>query len=180
MKNKPAVRIIGLASVLLFLCTFQPSDRITTAITPDAFAAQLDHIEILSYQMGIGLIPNQTLRVTVFDPNQLRPRDEQREPVRARIRLLLADGTLIRQSVDFLIPEGGFSFIDFRRIDLPVSGDSLTGRVQVLAKAFLFVRDPRASDLSLVSAEIIDATTGKTLVYGGFGGGVTVASGDVD
>jgi hypothetical protein len=180
VKNKPAVRIIGLFSMLSFFCTVQLSDRITTAITPNTFAAQLDHIEVLSYQMGIGLIPGQSLRITVFDPNRLQPSNTPGEPARARVKLFLADGTLIRQSPAFLIPEGGFNFVEFQRPDIPLPGDALTGRVQILAKAFLSVRNPGASDLSLVSAEVIDATTGKTLVYSGFSGGVTVGSGDVD
>lgn len=180
MKDKPAVRIIGLASMLSFLCTIQLSDRITTATAPNTFAAQLDHIEILSYQMGCGLIRGQSLRITVFDPNRLQRSSAQGEPARARLKLFLADGTLIRQSAEFLIPEGGFNFVQFQRPDIPVPGDALTGRVQILAKAFLSVRNPLASELSLVSGEVIDATTGKTLVYCGFSGGVTVASGDVD
>jgi len=155
-------------------------ERITLGITPNIVNAQGDHIEILSYSLGIGLVPDQTLRISVLDPNQFQSRQEQSEPVRARVTLFLADGTPIRQSPEFLIPLGGFNFVDFRRTDLPVPGDSITGRVQVLAKIILFVRDPRPTGLSPVSGVIINTTTGQTQVYGGFIGGVRVASADLD
>jgi hypothetical protein len=179
VKTKSVSRVIRTVLVVSILCLLQMSVRITQGLSPNTVAAQGDHIEILSYSMGIGLVPDQTLRITVLDPNQLQREDVQ-EPARARITLFLADGSPIRQSPELLIPEGGFNFVDFRRTDLPVPGDSLTGRVQVLAKVMLFVRDPRPTGLSPVSGEIINATTGQTQVYGGFVGGVRVASADLD
>src|SRR5262245_30282634 len=155
----PIIRTVLLVSLL---CLVQMPE-ITQVITPTTVAAQGEHIEILSYSLGCGLVPDQTLRVTVLDPNELQPRNEQTEPSRARVRLLLSDGSVIRQSPEFLVPLGGFNFVDFRRADLPVPGDVLTGRVQVLAQVILFVREhQRLSGLSPVSGEIISAITGQT------------------
>jgi len=180
VKPKSVSPIIRTVLVVSLLSLVQMPERITQVITPNIVNAQGDHIEILSYSLGIGLVPDQTLRVTVLDPNRRQQRNEPSEPARARVRLFLADGTLIRQSPEFLIPEGGFNFFDFRRADLPVPGEVLTGRVQVLAKIILFVRDVQPTGLSPVSGEIINTTTGQTQVYCGFLGGVRVAAGDID
>jgi hypothetical protein len=155
-------------------------DRITRGIQPAIVSAQKDHIEVMSFQWGVGLIRNETLRVTVSDPNQLPTTNEPVEPVRARVTLFKEDGSPIRETIEFTIPRGGFTFVDFQRADLPVPGDSLTGRLQVMAKVILWVRDARVSGLSPVSGEIINDSTGQTQVYGGFSGGVRVASGDVN
>jgi len=180
VKTKTTSRITVIVGVIAILCLLQLRDRTTQVITASTVAAQGDHIEILSYSLGVGLAPDQTFRITVLGPNQRPPRNEQSEPARARVRLFLADGTTISQSPEFLIPEGEFNFVDFRRADLPVPGDSLTGRVQVLAQVILFVRDHNRLALSPVSGEIINAITGQTRVYGGFAGSVRVASGDLD
>jgi hypothetical protein len=142
--------------------------------------AQKDHLEVLSFHWVVGMIPNQTLRVTVCDPNQTPPANERGDPVRARVRLLLADGSLIREIPALTIPPGGFSFVDLHRAELALSGESPTGRVQVRAEVFLFIRGSRDTGALPVSGEIINDSTGQTLVYGGFGGGVRVAGADVD
>ena len=180
MKAKSVSLITGTVLALSLLSPVKMPGRLSQVMTPSiAAAAPEDHIELLSYSLGLGLAPDQTLRITVLDPNGRQPRHSS-EPARARVKLFLADGTLILESPEVLIPEGGFTFVDFRRVDLPVPGDSLTGRVQVLAQVILFVRDVHRVQSSPVSGEIISTPTGQTQAYVGFVGGVSVAAGDLD
>jgi hypothetical protein len=57
----------------------------------------------------LGLALGQSLRASVANPNE----SGQREPLRARIRLCGADGALIAQSEELIIPPGEFRSYDF-------------------------------------------------------------------
>lgn len=178
--STPRILVSGMAAAVMALCLFQMPSQIARGITTVVSAQPAHELEILSFQWGIGLVRGQTLRITVFDPNRLRATKTGAVLTRARIRLLLADGSVIRESPEFVIPEGGFHFVDFSRADLPVPGDSLTGRVQVLAEGTLVIRNGQGLGSSPFSGELINEITGETQTYGGFFGGARVASGDVD
>jgi len=162
------ILVSGMVAAVMALCLFQMPSKIARGITTVGAQTHGKEIDVLSWDFGVGLVRGQTLRITVSDPNQL-PANSQAEPTRARVRLLLPDGRTIRESPEFVIPQGGFHFVDFSRADLPVSGDSLTGRVQVLAQGTLFIRHGQALGSSPVSGEVINEITGETQIHGFFG-----------
>ena len=116
-----------------------------------------------------GIIPGQTLRFTVFNPNQPDSRGGHREPLSARLLVTQADGSYIAESGELSIPPGEFRFFDFNRSALPVPGETGTGRLQVrvvLGGTFSLTFTGQTTSGTLwTSWELVDNATGKTELY---------------
>jgi hypothetical protein len=107
----------------------------------------------------LGLAPGQSLRASVANLNE----SGQRRLLRARIRLYGADGALIAQSDELIIPPGEFRSYDFHRSALPLAGEPGAGRLQV-AVTYLFKVDGVDGTAASVSAtlELVDNSAGAT------------------
>jgi hypothetical protein len=115
----------------------------------------------------IGLPYGWTLRVNAVYPGD--PADPQRQPVRARVRLYDANGSLLKQSADATIAPGGLLSFDIDRADIHAPGEPIGGRLQMLVSLEAsatgppsFTQDPKASGLLATSLELIDNSTGRT------------------
>jgi hypothetical protein len=75
------------------------------------------------------------------------------------VTILLADGRVIAESEEITLDPGQFHFFDFKRSDLPVSGEP-GGRVQ----ARVIYKKLRLQAEFPSSIEIVDESTGKTTV----------------
>lgn len=111
----------------------------------------------------IGLARGQTVRFTVL--NQNGPQSGDREHGRVRVRLFDANGNVISQSAELVIPFGEFRSIDFNRDGISLPGEALTGRLQVRAETE--VRSPKFVQVDgrvsfPASVEIVDNSTGAT------------------
>src|SRR6185295_10945468 len=79
----------------------------------------------------IGIVPEQTLRITVFNPNQAGSRNKHREPQLARLLVTQADGTHIADSGVLSVTPGEFRSFNFNRSAFSQPGEPGTGRLQV-------------------------------------------------
>jgi hypothetical protein len=158
---------------VLGLCLVQPTTRAQTP--PQPVTAQLTVPNPNSSPPGgndsiwidigspVGMVPGQTLRFTAFNPDELEPTDAQPGPVRAQVKVFDARGNLINQSAEVLIPAGEFRSIDVHREDIPLTGEPVTGRVQVQALLFITKEQARRAHF-LASLELVDNSSGKTLL----------------
>ena len=112
----------------------------------------------------MGIAPRQTLRATLFNPQS-----SGLDNVPLRVKLFDANGSLIAQSQDTVIPPGEFRSFDFNRDGLSLPGERGTGRLHVRARLEVstddpssFTTDPEASRPLVASFELIDNSTGQT------------------
>jgi len=108
----------------------------------------------------MGLVPGQTLRVTLFNPPASES-ETQGEPVSGHVKVFDGSGNLIAQSPEQVIPPGEFRSFDFNRDALPLRGEPGTNRAQTRIKPFFRFESERLSPV-LASIEIVDASTGRT------------------
>jgi hypothetical protein len=112
----------------------------------------------------MGIVPGQTLRATL-----LNPRSSGADDMHSRVKLFDANGSVIAQSAELVIPPGEFRSFDFNRDALSLPGERGTGRLQVRARLEVstvdpssLTTDPGASRLLAASFELIDNSTGHT------------------
>jgi prepilin-type processing-associated H-X9-DG protein len=117
----------------------------------------------------MGLVPGQTLRVTLFNPlssgsvaGSVAGSEAQGEPISGHVKVFDGSGNLIAQSPEQVIPPGEFRSFDFNRNALPLRGEPGTNRAQARIKPFFKFESERLSPV-LASFEIVDAGTGRTL-----------------
>ena len=121
---------------------------------------------VYSGRSFIGLPYEWTLRVNAVYPGD--PADPQRQPVRARVRLYDANGSLLKQSADATIAPGGLFSFDIDRADIHAPGAPAGGRLQMRVDLEAtrdpssFTQDPKATGLLATSLELIDNSTGRT------------------
>ena len=123
-----------------------------------------------TYDVLMGIVPGQTLRVTLFNPQSSRS-----DYPPSRVMLYESNGSLIAQSDELVIPPGEFRSFDFDRNVIPLAGDPGTNRVQVRIKPFFNFESERLPAApsedrllsNLISFEVIDNSTGKTVVMSG-------------
>jgi hypothetical protein len=112
----------------------------------------------------IGIIPNQTLRVSAL--NTLEPLVTSAAGPKSTasfiVKLLLADGRVIAQSDEVALEPGQSRFVDFKRADLPVAGET-DGRLQVLAQVIWTKVKLKAEFPTLV--EVVEVSSGKTTAF---------------
>jgi hypothetical protein len=107
----------------------------------------------------IGIVPGQTLRVSAMNPFDPSVGDDRKFKMLFAVTVLGADGTVIAESDEITLDPGEFHFFNFKRSDLPVSGEP-GGRLQarvMFNKLKLKTEFPS-------SVEIVDESTGKTTV----------------
>jgi len=159
-------RIIRLAVVsLAVFCLAYTGVRAINFKSPNLNPAQStsrDGVVIL-FQSIPGIAREQTLRLKFLT---LRPnREFDGEPTLVQVRLLDAAGNAVSETRQITLPPEGFGLIDFKRSDVALPGDSLTGRVETIAEF-------RTTPLWGVRArgrfnyEVFDDLTGKTTVAG--------------
>jgi hypothetical protein len=104
----------------------------------------------------VGFVYGQTLRVNALDPDEARLSGDL---LRVRVRLADAQGNLIAQSAEVIIPAGEFHSFDFNRNEIPLRGEPGTGRLQVAwsVVAFTLASSPRPFPISI---EVVENTTG--------------------
>jgi hypothetical protein len=123
--------------------------------------AQTDqkYFELLSYSLGFA--PGETARISVTLRRLANP---EPPPINARIQLLDTEGRVIAQSDEIKVEPGQIRFWDAPRNQIPVSGEPITGRLQVRTR---IVVTASATDFDpesvMPTIEIIDGITGRTL-----------------
>jgi hypothetical protein len=123
------------------------------------------HIEGAARDILMGIIPGQTLRVTLFNPPAFES-GTQSESVNGHIKVFDGGGNLIAQSSEQAVRPGEFRSFDFDRHALPLSGAPGTNRAQTRIKPFFDFESERLSRV-LASFEIVDNSTGKTVAMSG-------------
>lgn len=95
-----------------------------------------------------------------FNPH---PGQSEGQTLPVQVRLLDASGNAVSETRQLTVPPGGFAVVNFKRTDVNLPGDSLTGRVETTAEV-------RTTALWGVRAQtrllfqISDDLTGKTAV----------------
>jgi hypothetical protein len=106
----------------------------------------------------IGIVPGQTLRVTLFNP-PASERDTQGEAVSGHVKVFDRSGNLITQSPSQVILPGQFRSFNFDRYALPFLGEAGANRAQARIKPFFDFESGRLSRI-LASVEVVDNKTG--------------------
>jgi prepilin-type processing-associated H-X9-DG protein len=110
----------------------------------------------------MGIVPGQTLRVTLFNPPASET-DTARQPANAHVKVFDGRGNQIAQSAELAILPGESRSFDFDRAALHLAGEPGTNRAQVRIKPFFDFKSERL----VRSFEIVDNNTGKTVVLAG-------------
>jgi prepilin-type processing-associated H-X9-DG protein len=126
----------------------------------------------------MGLVPGQKALVTAYLPSRLVLAEngsyEESPPIRGHVKVFDSSGYLIAQSPELVIKPGESGSFGFDRNALPILGEPGTNRAQVRMKPFFTFESKRLSPpgedrllTSLVSFEVVDNRTGKTLLLTG-------------
>jgi hypothetical protein len=103
---------------------------------------------------SVGLAPDQSLRLTLFNPDGA--------PVRARARIHHSSGILVGMS-DGSVRAGAFHSFVFERSDIPLPGEAGTGRLQLSASIQVALAGPRKRMNKLsISMETISVSDGQS------------------
>jgi hypothetical protein len=172
MYQKPVRRtwIIQLAAVtLIVFCIAYAGVRArnlksqgTQPVDPNLSSAQSTNQDgvVILFSSLPGIARAQTLSFRFSNP---RVDGESGQPLPVQVRLLDADGNAVSESRQVTVLPGTFAVINFKRADVNLPGDSLTGRVETSAEVRTVplwgVRTrPR------MMWEVFDDLTGKTTV----------------
>ena len=112
--------------------------------------------------MGIG--EGQSLRATLFN-SPFSGSEAQHRSVTGHVKIFDGGGLPIGESEEMVIPPGEFRSFDINRFALP-PGEPGTNRIQVRMRPFFEFRSKRLTPV-LASFEIIDNSTGRTVVMSG-------------
>jgi hypothetical protein len=105
---------------------------------------------------SVGLAPGQSLRFTLFNPNG--------EPVRAQAQIHHAGGMLVGLA-DGSVRAGAFHSFDFKRSDIPLTGEVGTGRIQLRPSVRLtFSEAINPVIASMETVEVRDGTSNTVFV----------------
>jgi hypothetical protein len=103
---------------------------------------------------SVGLAPDQTLRLTLFNP--------EGAPVRARARIHHSGGIHVALG-DGSVRAGAFHSFEFKRNDIPLPGEAGTGRLQLSASLHVELAGPRRKMENLsFSMETISISDGRS------------------
>jgi len=178
IKSTHRITIIPVAALaLLTLCFFQakilagePARIVQAGTTISALQSNPndDGVVILSSSIPLGMGRGQTMRFTLFNPP-----NSQREPLRVHVNIYDQSGNLIAESAEATIPPGEFRSFDFNRSNIPLAGDTGTGRLQVRGTIFVIEhKDVNGviRDQFPTAIEVLDSRMG-------IGQSITVATG---
>lgn len=132
---------------------------------------QTRQVTVIQDMAPVGLIYGQTLRYTrafITRP----PHNREFEPLRIRVRLLDADGSVIAQEEAAAVGAGQFQSFDFNRDLISLPGEPGTGRLQTRLEATLVVIQSRTGSVLEQSilqtfanaVEVIDNSSGRSTV----------------
>lgn len=141
------IRFAALA--LLALCFVQPQVR-----------AQ-EQVSFVFHTISWGMVRGQTARFTVSNPDEPLKTEPTRQVTFVQVMLMDARGGVIATSDEIAIPPGAFGSVDFKREDLPVTGERVQTRAQVRYRSFYLMDRTRAIGFT-PSIELIDDLTGQT------------------
>jgi hypothetical protein len=130
-----------------------PNINIAQSTSPDGV--------VILYSSLPGIARGQTLSLKFSNP--LTGGESDGQPMPVQVRLLDADGNAVSESRQVNVLPGTFAVINFKRIDVDLPGDSLTGRVETSAE----VRTVPLWGLRTrgrFGYEVFDDLTGKTIV----------------
>jgi prepilin-type processing-associated H-X9-DG protein len=120
-----------------------------------------------------GVVPRQTLRVTVSNPASFRSEAAsdaglaaQRASIRGHVKVFDDSGHVIAQSAESVIPAGESRSFDFNHDAFSSPREPGTNRRQVRIRPFFNFRSERLSRVP-ASFELMDSSTGKTEVLEG-------------
>jgi hypothetical protein len=113
----------------------------------------------------MGIVPGQSLRVTLINPPSLDPEQPQGS-VNGHVKIFDGSGGLLIDSDQSLIQPGAFRSFHFNRDAFGTRGERGTHRQQVRVKPFYEFPSRRLSRV-LASFEIVDNRTGQTKVLQG-------------
>lgn len=108
----------------------------------------------------VGFVPGETLRVSSLNSFDPSVGDGRKFKMLFAVTVFLADGSAIAESDEITLDPGEFHYFDFKRADLPITGEP-GGRVQ----ARVLFHKLRLKAAFPSSVEIVDETTGKTTVF---------------
>ena len=143
-------RLIGaMALALLALCFFQ---------IPAQAQEQTRQITIVQDLGAVGLVPGQTLSITMSNP------EDSGGSFQGHVKILDAGGRLVFETPEAEIAPGEFHSFEIDRADIALPGDPRTGRFQA---AITTIRQPSARSRARIdkvptTIELIDNATGKT------------------
>jgi hypothetical protein len=147
---------------------------------------QTRQVTVIQDTAPVGLIYGQTLRYTwAFITRPLHNREF--EPLRIRVRLLDADGSVISQEEAAAVGAGQFQSFDFNRDLISLAGEPGTGRLQTRLEATLVVIQSRTGSVLEQSilqtfanaVEVIDNSSGRSTVrFSGTKGNQIISAGN--
>jgi hypothetical protein len=133
--------------------TFDPRDTAPQSTSPDGVVILFSSIP--------GIARGQTLSMRFFNPRV--EGESAGRPMPVQVRLLDAAGNVVSESRAITVPPGEFGVINFKRDDVNLPGDSLTGRVETSAELRTVpLWGLRARGRMMY--EVFDDLTGKTTV----------------
>jgi hypothetical protein len=162
----------------IILIAFVGSALLTLRSGQPQVHAQGPPTETITFVYGsVGIGPGQTLRYTCATLNDPDPLKRLFEPLRIRVKLLAADGSVIAQQEAAAVGAGRSQSFDFDRDLISSPGELGTGRIQARLEASLiviFARTGLIANHSILNSfggaiEVFDNDSGRTTVS--FGGG---------
>jgi hypothetical protein len=172
-KSTNHISIIRLSALVLFgLCFMQPTVHLAQSTLPEPAASSAGGQDAIWIDIGspLGIVPGQTLRISVVNPlaPPLPDEDGRKYKMVFAPLILDADGRVIARSDEITLDPGEFHSFDFNRADLPLAGEPGTGRLQVrseIRRRFfpgIASRIPQGKFPGTV--ELIDNSSGKTML----------------
>src|SRR5262245_38832920 len=152
-----------------------PSFWILTRNTPSSISG--DH-DILNSGFGndiiMGIPTGHMLLVTLFNPPPSGS-EAQREPVSGHVKIFDGSGGLIAQSPEHVVQPGEFRSSGFDHNEIPAQVEPGANRAPVRIKPFFKFESKRLSTqpsqdivmTNLISFEVVDLSTGKTVTLSG-------------
>lgn len=114
--------------------------------------------------VAVGLVPGQTVRLTMQTPDASSPVNGGGGP---RVRVFDGNGGLLLEKTLAPVQRGGFSYVDISRTEIADSGEERTGRLQVRIEIDYIVRTAGTQPAALpATMELLSEQDGKPVLIG--------------
>ena len=134
------------------------------AVIGSIFKTEAQEVRVFRGTVLAGFIPGESLRFSIAN---LRP-EKGGGPIRAQVRLFDAQGNVLKSSAEVEVLPGQFHTVRFDRADLPLTGEEVTGRVQVRGEIILKVaaspEQIRPEEFPIV-IELVNNAKGDTNIH---------------